>query len=80
MAVDVEDTRGIVERVVSVRYPHNGLFRNFVIPYSDVAAARVSWTEKPKCESFSFRNQDVTVFNGLVRQNGVKGNAKSEKK
>jgi hypothetical protein len=80
MAVDVEDTRGIVERVGSVSYPHNGLFRNFVIPYSDVAAARVSWTEKPKCESFSFRNQDVTVFNGLVRQNGVKGNAKWEKK
>jgi hypothetical protein len=56
------------------------LFWNFVIPYSDVAAARVSKAEKPKCKSFSFGNQDVTVFNGLVRGNGVEGNAKLENK
>jgi hypothetical protein len=80
MAVDGEDSGGIIERVVSVCYPHNGLFRNFVIPYSDVAAARVSRAEKPKSESFSFRNQYVTVFDGLVWGNGVKGNAKWENK
>jgi hypothetical protein len=56
MAVDGEDSGGIIERFVSVCYPHNGLFRNFIIPYSDVAAARVSRAEKPKGESFSFRN------------------------
>jgi hypothetical protein len=80
MTVDGEDSGGVIERAVSVCYPHDGLFRNFVIviPYSDVAAARVSWAEKPKHESFSFRNQYVTIFDGLVRGNGVKGNAESE--
>jgi hypothetical protein len=80
MAVDGEDSGGVIERAVSVCHPHNGSFRNFVIPYSDVVSARVSRAEKPKCEGFSFRNQDVTVFNGLVGGNGVKGNAKSENK
>jgi hypothetical protein len=55
MAVNGEDAGGIIERAVSVCYPHNGLFRNFVLPYSDVAGARVSRAEKPKCKGFSFR-------------------------
>ena len=67
MAVDGEDSGDVIEGAVSVCHPHNGLFRNFVIPYSDVAAARVSEAKKPKCESFSFGNQNVTVFNGHVR-------------
>lgn len=56
MAVDGEDSGGIIERVISVCYPPNGLFRNFVVPYFDVAAARVSRAEKPKCGGFSVRN------------------------
>jgi hypothetical protein len=56
MAVDGEDSGGIIERAVSVCYPHNCLFRNFVVPYSDVAAARVFRAEKPKCEGKTFRN------------------------
>jgi len=54
MAVDGEDSGGIIERVVSVCYPHNGLFRNFVVPYSELVATRVSRAEKPKYEGFSF--------------------------
>jgi len=32
MAVDGEDSGGIIERVIFVCYLHNGLFRRFVVP------------------------------------------------
>ena len=50
--VDGEDPGGIIERMVSVCNPHNGLFGNLVIPNSNVAVVGIARAEKSKCKGF----------------------------
>ena len=52
LTVDGEDSRGIIERSVSVCNPHNGLFGNLVIPNSNIAVVGIAKSEKPKCKGF----------------------------
>ena len=50
--VDGEDSRGIIERSVSVCNPHNGFFCDLVIPNSNIAVTGTAGVEKPKCKGF----------------------------
>ena len=48
--MDGEDSGGIGYRMVSVKNPNNGLFRNCVVPNSNIAECRILWTEEAKSE------------------------------
>ena len=52
LTVDGEDSRGIIERSVSVCNPHNGWFGDLVIPNSNVVVTGIAEVEKPKCKVF----------------------------
>jgi hypothetical protein len=56
-----EDSGSVIERIVSICNPHNGLFGNFVIhglfgnlviPNSKVAKVGISGAKKPKSKGF----------------------------
>ena len=46
--MDGEDSGGIGYRMVSVKNPNNGLFRNCVVPNSNIAECRILWTEEAR--------------------------------
>ena len=52
LIVDGEDSRGTIERSVSVCNPYNGWFDDLVIPNSNVAVTGNAGAEKPKCKIF----------------------------
>ena len=52
LTIDGEDSGGIIERIVYVCNPYNGLFGNLLIPNSNIAVARIAGVEKPKCKGF----------------------------
>ena len=52
LVIDGENSRGIIERIVSICNPHNGLFGNLVIPNSNVATVAIARAEKSKCKGF----------------------------
>ena len=67
MFVDGENAGCVVKRSVSVGNPHNGLFRDFVVPYPNKAASRIPGAEETECKGSSvIGDQYVAVFDGVV--------------
>ena len=55
-SVDGEDSGVIVDRMVSVKNPYNGLLTNCIVPNSNVSECRIPWTEEAKSEPGLFRD------------------------
>ena len=55
-SVDGEDSGAIVDRMVSVKNPYNGLFMNCVVPNSNISECRIPWTEEAKSKPGLFRD------------------------
>ncbi|PON46519.1 hypothetical protein TorRG33x02_325670 [Trema orientale] len=70
-----QNSRGVIERIVSVSYPDDCLLRDFAVLDTDVAVAGVAGAETPECEGLSGRYQNIAVFEGLAWCSGVKGPA-----
>ena len=55
-SVDGEDSGGSVDRMVSVENPNNCLFRNCVVPNSNITECRILWTDETKSKPRLFRD------------------------
>ena len=55
-SVDGEDSGGSVDRMVFVENPNNCLFRNYVVPNSNIMECRILWTEEAKSKPRLFRD------------------------
>ena len=69
--MDGEDSGGIGYRMVSVKNPNNGLFRNCVLPNSNIAECRILWTEEARANLVEAMVSVVVevLLSGSIRTN-----------
>ncbi|GMN66130.1 hypothetical protein TIFTF001_035197 [Ficus carica] len=65
ITVDDQQTRGIVNRVASVRNPNDSLNRDVLVPNSDITILGIHRTEETELEASFFRNQGCFIIDGL---------------
>ena len=72
MAVDGQDSWGVIDGIVSVCDPDDGLLGDFVVPDPDVAEAGLSGAEEAEGEGLLAGEQNVPIADGAVLCDGVK--------